>query len=358
MDSKRKELVEELARALSDSSPQLDENSWPAELLNICRTHGYFGWFAPAAWGGEDWSETDLLETYLVLAQINLTTAFIMTQRAAAVDRVQRFGSRPLQQRVLPGLTRGELFATVGISHLTTSRQHLAGPAVLATSDRSGWTLNGESPWVTGAIRADWFVVGAATTDRLPVMVAIDARSPGVTIQAPRALTGLGGSLTGAVSLDRVTVPMENVLLSPQPDGLGRSDGGRTGGLPTSALALGHARRSIRYLRSESTQRPELLSIADGLERENLELTEWLLDLSQGGKRYDSETLRKRANDHVLRASQSALAAAKGTGYLADHPASRWCREALFFLVWSCPPRVVLENLKHWSGQGGLDCQP
>ena len=44
-----------------------------------------------------------------------------------------------------------------------------------------------------------------------------------------------------------------------------------------------------------------------------------------------------RANSLVLRASQAALAAAEGTGYVVGHPAGRWCREALFFLVWSCP---------------------
>jgi hypothetical protein len=31
------------------------------------------------------------------------------------------------------------------------------------------------------------------------------------------------------------------------------------------------------------------------------------------------------------------LTASKGTGFLRDHPAQRWARQALFFLVWSCP---------------------
>ena len=44
------------------------------------------------------------------------------------------------------------------------------------------------------------------------------------------------------------------------------------------------------------------------------------------------ESIRQRANSLVLRATQAALAAAKGTGYVVGHPAGRWCREALFFL--------------------------
>jgi alkylation response protein AidB-like acyl-CoA dehydrogenase len=60
--------------------------------------------------------------------------------------------------------------------------------------------------------------------------------------------------------------------------------------------------------------------------------------------------LRQRANSLALRASQAALAAAKGAGYVAGHPAGRWCREALFFLVWSCPQPVLQANLCELAG--------
>jgi alkylation response protein AidB-like acyl-CoA dehydrogenase len=60
--------------------------------------------------------------------------------------------------------------------------------------------------------------------------------------------------------------------------------------------------------------------------------------------------LRQRANSLALRASQAALAAAKGAGYVAGHPAGRLCREALFFLVWSCPQPVLQANLCELAG--------
>ncbi len=60
--------------------------------------------------------------------------------------------------------------------------------------------------------------------------------------------------------------------------------------------------------------------------------------------------LRAQANSLALRASQAALAAAKGTGYVVGHPAGRWCREALFFLVWSCPQGVMAANLCELAG--------
>ena len=47
--------------------------------------------------------------------------------------------------------------------------------------------------------------------------------------------------------------------------------------------------------------------------------------------------LRVRANRLVLQATQAALTVSKGTGFVRPHPAQRWARQALFFLVWSCP---------------------
>jgi hypothetical protein len=48
------------------------------------------------------------------------------------------------------------------------------------------------------------------------------------------------------------------------------------------------------------------------------------------------------------------LVAAKGTGYVVGHPAGRWCREALFFLVWSCPQPVSAANLCELAGLESL----
>ena len=63
-----------------------------------------------------------------------------------------------------------------------------------------------------------------------------------------------------------------------------------------------------------------------------------------------AEQLRSAANSLALRSAQAALAAAKGTGYVQGHPAGRWCREALFFLVWSCPQPVMAANLCELAG--------
>ena len=54
---------------------------------------------------------------------------FVLTQRNAAIARIGLSDNEELKAEVLSKLCTSAGYATVGISHLTTSRQHLA-PAV------------------------------------------------------------------------------------------------------------------------------------------------------------------------------------------------------------------------------------
>ena len=51
----------------------------------------------------------------------------------------------------------------------------------------------------------------------------------------------------------------------------------------------------------------------------------------------------------AARATQADLAASKGAGFVAGHPAERAVREALFFLVWSCPQPVLAAALRGFA---------
>jgi hypothetical protein len=126
--------------------------------------------------------------------------------------------------------------------------------------------------------------------------------------------------------------------------------GAGTGGLQTSTLAIGLAGAALDYLEQESIARPDLASPTAELRRDHGELQASLLALAEGQAVCSNDQLRGGANSLVLRASQAALAAAKGTGYIVGHPAGRWCREALFFLVWSCPQNVLAANLCELAG--------
>ena len=63
-----------------------------------------------------------------------------------------------------------------------------------------------------------------------------------------------------------------------------------------------------------------------------------------------SAQIRSGANTLVLRSTQAYLTVMKGTGFLKSEPAQRWARQALFFLVWSCPTPVAHAAIRDLVG--------
>ena len=342
--------LDELCRTLAAGADAVDASGdWPAEQLAKCRDAGLFRWFTPRAWGGEAWNEEQLVAAYIKLAGACLTTTFILTQWHAACRRIAISENRELHERFGPRLADGSCFATVGISHLTTSRRHLARPVLSATENDTGYVLDGFSPWVTGGVRADVIITGGTLLDRREILVAVDTRLPGVTARPPAKLVALSASGTGEVHFDQVAVDRATVLAGPM-ENVMKVAGGGAGGLQTSALAIGLASAAIGQLKSEAERRPDIGAAADELRRDQQALESDLFTLVRGERGCTTEDVRARANSLALRATQANLAAAKGTGYLRGHPAGRWCCEALFFLVWSCPPPVMAANLCEFAG--------
>ena len=346
--------LDELCHKLAALADETDRTgTWPAEQLRLCGQYGVYRWFMPATWGGFDWDESFVTQGYLRLAAACLTTTFIITQRTGACRRILTADSnRPLQERLLPQLAEGTTFATVGISHLTTSRRHLARPVLAAREVEGGFVLDGFSPWVTGGIHAQTVVIGATLPDERQILVALPMDLPGVSADPPAELVGVRSSHTGAVRCQNVMVSHDLLIAGPIHDVMKQGEGGSTGGLQTSTLAVGLASAAIEYLLREAQARRDLQPAAQQLRAEQQQMQTDLMALATGKQVCTVEDIRARANSLALRSAQASLAAAKGTGYVAGHPAGRWCREALFFLVWSCPQPVMAANLCELAGLG------
>jgi alkylation response protein AidB-like acyl-CoA dehydrogenase len=346
----------DLCRVLAARAGELElSGAWPAEQLRLCGEYGVFEWFAALEWGGQAWDQEGVVRGYLALATACLTTTFIITQREGACRRIETSDNEFLKSTLLAELTRGELFATVGISHLTTSRRHVARPVLRATPARGGYRLDGFSAWVTGAAHADYVVVGATVMDGdeptpEQVVVAVPTGLPGVRAETPARLVGLSASHTGQFTLENVLLDERWLIAGPVENVLSHGVGAGTGGLQTSTLAIGLARAALDFLTAEAERRPDLRPPLEALSAEYGRVEAALLAAARGTPACSNDDLRGQANSLVLRATQSALAAAKGAGYELGHPAGRWCREALFFLVWSCPQPVVAAQMCELAG--------
>jgi alkylation response protein AidB-like acyl-CoA dehydrogenase len=340
-----------LCNHLAERSGSLEATgAWPAEQLAACGAAGVFEWFVAREWGGQAWDEADLLRGYLRISEACLTTAFILTQRVGAVNRIEACQNERAKSALLSDLVAGRTFATVGISHLTTSRRHLAQPVLRAEETADAFVLDGYSPWVTGAAYAQQIVLGATLSDGRQILVAMPTELQGVSIPPAPSLVALSASYTGQVTCAGVRVPKDWLLAGPVLEVMKQGLGARTGGLQTSALALGLASSAIKFLEQEAALRADLARFASELRSDWGSACDAMFAIVSGSGPCTSDDLRAQANNLVLRSTQAALAAAKGAGFVADHSVGRWCRESLFFLVWSCPQPVVQAHLCELAG--------
>ncbi len=333
------DVAAELA-ALAELSAE--EGPWASGGMALLARAGVFGRFIPTDCSGSAADEPTLIATLEAIAATCLTTALAVSQWAAAV-RIIATADAAVRESLLPALARGETFTTVGISQLTTSRQHLGRPALVANRKGDDWQLDGLCPWVTGADACDTIVTGAATSDGGQLFFVVPTTATGIEIDPPLEMLALSGSRTAVVRF--AAVAPAHVIEPPE------RNAARTGGLSTTALALGSSRAAIGVVRSEATRRELLDPIATGLERELAGLQGRLARAARDGiEPDDRDTLRGDANDLVLRAAQAALTASKGAGFVKGHPTERLVRESLFFLVWSCPQSVTTARLCELAG--------
>ena len=342
-------------RVLRENADRADDvPTWPADSWNALHTAGVLKWCVPREFGGSELEPIPLLLGYETLASACLTSCFILSQRDAACRRVRDNAKSDAHRDLLNRLTSGDIFATVGISQLTTSRQH-GGPALLARPNERGYRLSGVAPWVTGAEHADYLILGATLEDGRQILGIVPRKSVGLSVGPPLELMALRGSLTAWVTCEEVQLDQEWVLAGPVEKVLQTGKGG-AGGLETSCLAIGVARGAIEYLTEEAKQRPFLAEMCDRLNKAYARLQGELHGLIGTTSPEAASDVRAKANTLVLRATQSALTTAKGVGFVHPHPAQRLARQAMFFLVWSCPQLAATATLEALAGGGGSIC--
>ncbi|MBI1314328.1 acyl-CoA dehydrogenase [bacterium] len=346
--------LNELCGQLRDQAATLGSvDAWPGEQLGAMGGAGVLGWLIPQEFGGSDISAAELVSGYEQLAAACLTSTFVLTQRNAAIQRIVKSGNEELKKELLPELVDHSQFVTVGISHLTTSRQHWKQPTVAVEMLDGGFLLNGEIPWVTGGDRADVIVTGGTLANGRQVLLAVEKCCEGLEMREPVSMLALNASRTGSIGLNHVFVPWTHLLHGPA-ENVMQQGGGGAGTLTTSALAIGHAANAVSLLRAETERRPELNEILEPLASDVAEVSTHLHEAVTSDENplpghLTAESLRHRSNSLALRASQAALAASKGAGFVTGHPAGRLVAEAMFFLVWSCPQPVVMANLREFA---------
>ena len=263
-------------------------------------------------WAG---GESEILRGYIAISEACLTTAFVLTQRAAATRQIWRVRKKTCERSGCLSTSRDRFFSASVLSQITTSGRHFRRPLMMAEPTDNGWVLDGLAPWVTGASFADVLVLGAFLEDGRTIQVLVPTNQSGVSVEHPFSLLALSESHTARVRLNEVLVPHDQVLRSPSTG----ETGVRVGGLHTSALALGLTARVIQMLEDEVGRRDRL---NEPLEQIGFAGTSSYLDSSIWRTRVSEMRLnRSDANTLVCQATQVALLTAKGPGM---YPAIQW----------------------------------
>lgn len=342
------------------------KSRWPAEMIAAA---GKAGWLAAASGlAREDHrlSSSEVLDGWTRLAAADLASTFAMTQLVGAIKRVTSGTGAVLRDDQRQRLLAGDWTLSVGISQLTTSRRHLNRPAVIALPGDHGWIVRGTVPWVTGANHVDGFVIGATVWsedasgpsakpakqtigDELPneeLLLLISRTAAGVRCGPGQPLMAMSETATDEVELEDVYVPNDDVIAGPIPHVLTKGTpirGGGAGGLQTSALALGLACAAVDFVAEQSARRSELQPIAERFRERADRVAAQLRGAAEGESSSGPESIRRDVNRLVLDATQTALTVSKGAGFVRGSDVERWCRQAMFFLVWSCPGSVAGE---------------
>jgi butyryl-CoA dehydrogenase len=344
--------IEGLAVELAAADGPADEGSgWPEALWRGLIQAGATRWSIPREVGGEGCSRPLLVQRYARIAEGSLTAAFILSQHDGAVRRLAAAADRPTARMWLDSIVAGRAFATVGISQLTTSKR--LGPRALVASPAIPWgyRLDGAMPWVTAAEVADVFVTGALLEDGRQLLVAVPAGRPGVLVRPAFALAALQASRTAEVVLEGTPIEPEDILAGPADELSAQPGMVGTGGLETSALALGQARAALRGLIELAPDRDELAEPVEVLCQTWRDVWSALMAAARGDPGGPAPSqIRAQANALVLRSTQAFLTARRGSGFLRSDPAQRWARQALFFLVWSCPAPIAQAAIRDFAG--------
>jgi butyryl-CoA dehydrogenase len=337
-DPESDRVVELIARLAEEDGRADDGRGWPNALWSAIEAGQATHWSLPAEHRGVACARPLLVQRYAQLAGGSLTAVFVLSQHDAAVRRLIASPESTAAGHWLRAIGEGRAFTTVGISHLTTSRRLGAQPVKAVELAAGQYRLDGTIPWVTAAEQADLIVTGGVLDDGQQMLIALPADRPGVEVEPPFPLAALQASCTTEVALNGVRVAQSDLLAGPAFDIMSNPGAVGTAGLETSALALGQARAALEALVALQPDRAEL---GEPLELlcENWQ-TYWGQLVAQARGDADAVApaqIRTQANSLVLRSTQAYLTARKGTGFLRTEPAQRWARQALFFLVWSCP---------------------
>ncbi len=167
------------------------------------------------------------------------------------------FGNEQQKEKYLPDLLSGEKIAAYALTEPSsgTDAMSLKTSAVLS-ADHQYYMLNGEKQWITNSAFADVFIVYAKVDGKMSAFI-VEKDTEGLTTGPEEEKMGLAGSSTRSVILDRVKVPVENLIGEVGEGHKIAFNVLNIGRFKISSSALGSAKRSIELAVTYANERQQ-----------------------------------------------------------------------------------------------------
>jgi alkylation response protein AidB-like acyl-CoA dehydrogenase len=201
-----------------DVAPHLEaiQHQEPGVAVSVLRKAGELGLTAVSVPEKYSGMEMDLVSALIVaegLSKDGSYSAWHGAHSGIGTLPLLLYGTEEQKQRYLPKLVTAEMVAAYCLSEPQAGSDALAAKTRADLSpDGKHYILNGQKMWITNGGAADLYTVFAKVDGEKFTAFLVERKFPGVQPGAEEKKMGIKGSSTTPIYLDKVAVPVENVL--------------------------------------------------------------------------------------------------------------------------------------------------
>ncbi len=216
------EMFRQSLRAFLEKEVQPHIEEWeenrftPRDIWKKMGDMGFLGLGYPEEYGG---SNLDFFYDVVFNEELGRMNSggFAITQQVTqymSCPNVLKYGSEELKQKYLPGIIKGELISSIGITEPSagSDAQNIQTTAV---KDGDHYIVNGSKTFITNGVYGDFIVTVVKTDPKAGAagvsLLVIEQKMEGVSTRKLKKL-GWHSSDTAEISFDNVRVPVENII--------------------------------------------------------------------------------------------------------------------------------------------------
>jgi alkylation response protein AidB-like acyl-CoA dehydrogenase len=191
---------------------KIDENEKiPEDLIKKIAELGLLGVAFPEEYGGGGFGEVGYCISQEEIARGCLSTAtFIGAHQSIGANTIFLGGSEEQKKKYLVPLATGEKIAAFELTEALAGSDSF-NVKTKAELDGDEWVINGEKLWITNGGIADIISLFARTAKGISAFI-VETDTAGFNAGPPEKKMGIKGSVTNAITLDNVRVPIDNLI--------------------------------------------------------------------------------------------------------------------------------------------------